>query len=226
MIASSRANEPAQTSAASTSASNMTDLNLKTSLWAHELAVPERGSLLLSHPELFTRSQQYFHQAVILLLDHGPQGSYGVMLNRPTQYQLRQVASSVQQLLEHFGDNKLYMGGDVGPTALIVITHNSNVAGADMVANGLYLVRIEDAAKAVASGSASPSDFKFFAQYAGWAPGQLEGECKRGVWFCAASSPAVVFNEELAKSDDDPLGKGYNMMWHHVLQLIGGGSQA
>jgi hypothetical protein len=57
--------------------------------WAHELSRPEAGCLLLAHPYMFRERQRYFYQAVILLLDHGPEGSYGIILNRPTQYKVR-----------------------------------------------------------------------------------------------------------------------------------------
>lgn len=57
--------------------------------WAHELSRPEPGCLLLAHPYMFRERQRYFYQAVILLLDHGPEGSYGIILNRPTQYKVR-----------------------------------------------------------------------------------------------------------------------------------------
>jgi hypothetical protein len=39
-----------------------------TPVWAHALPRPERGCLLLAHPMMFHSSQEYFYQAVILLL--------------------------------------------------------------------------------------------------------------------------------------------------------------
>jgi hypothetical protein len=60
--------------------------------WAHELSRPEPGCLLLAHPYMFRERQRYFYQAVILLLDHGPEGSYGIILNRPTQYKVSILA--------------------------------------------------------------------------------------------------------------------------------------
>jgi hypothetical protein len=70
--------------------------------WAHELPWPEKGCVLVAHPSLFVDRQTYFQQAVILLLDHGPNGSYGVILNKPTQYTMGQIKSSVAQLLSSF----------------------------------------------------------------------------------------------------------------------------
>jgi putative transcriptional regulator len=81
------------------------------------------------------------------------------------------------------------------------------------VTEGVYHHNVHGAAAAVAAGKADPSDFRFFAQYAGWAPGQLEEECKSGVWFCTAASPALTLNAELSNG---------RAMWHAVLQVMGG----
>lgn len=36
---------------------------------------------------------------------------------------------------------------------------------------------------------------RWYTNYAGWGAGQLEGECKRGVWFTAAASPALLLKD-------------------------------
>lgn len=53
-------------------------------LWAHPTEVPEVGGLLVAHPhapELL--GDPRYWQLVIFLLEHGPRGSRGVILNRP-----------------------------------------------------------------------------------------------------------------------------------------------
>lgn len=51
--------------------------------WAHLLKGAEPGCILLANPMLFDESQQYFRQAVILILDHAAEShSSGVILNR------------------------------------------------------------------------------------------------------------------------------------------------
>lgn len=157
--------------------------------------------------------QTYFYQSVILLLDHGPEGSYGIILNRPTQYRVSQIKSSVSQLLSAFGGNRLFMGGDCGDTAMVVLTHRGDVEGTTRVTDGVYHLNVHGACAAVDAGAAEPGDFRFFAQYAGWAPGQLEEECRSGVWFCTAASPALTLNTELSAG---------RAMWHALLQVMGG----
>ena len=67
-----------------------------------------------------------------------------------------------------------------------------------------------------------PTQFKWFAGYAGWGPRQLMQECQRGVWFTAAASPQLLIQPTGSGSaaDDsgerDPSsGKDY---WHKVCQ--------
>lgn len=50
---------------------------------------------------------------------------------------------------------------------------------------------MDEADRMVAAGKAKPEDFRFFLHLCGWAPGQLEAEIKRGVWFSAACSSNV-----------------------------------
>ncbi|KAJ9510191.1 hypothetical protein QJQ45_015666 [Haematococcus lacustris] len=55
---------------------------------------------------------------------------------------------------------------------------------------------------------------RFYAKYSGWGAGQLARECRAGVWFTAAASPAVILSEPDANGECDT--------WHRVLSLMGG----
>ena len=47
---------------------------------------------MLASDDEFKLGQQYFHQSVILILEHHDKGSMGVILNRPTQYNMGYVS--------------------------------------------------------------------------------------------------------------------------------------
>lgn len=121
------------------------------------------------------------------MLESGDGGALGVILNRPTQHALRDVSFAADAALTApFADNALWMGGDVGDGSVIVLARGgAAVDGATEVARGVRCCAIKDAAAAVRAGRAAPRDFRFFARYAGWGPGQLQREVKAGVW-CAA----------------------------------------
>lgn len=127
-------------------------------------------------------SQTYFRLAAILILECSDSGALGIILNRPSQYRLRDVQFTAGEAMGAFAGNKLYMGGDVGEGSVIVVTTSARVDGATEIAAGIRVATVADAAAAVRAGRAAPDEFRFFAQYSGWGPGQLQGECKRGVW--------------------------------------------
>eukprot|EP00955_Chlamydomonas_euryale_P048394 353950-Chlamydomonas_euryale.AAC.7 len=190
---------------------------------ASPLFQPEKGSLLLAHPMMFTNSQQYFYQSVILLLDHDESGSCGVILNRPSQYTLGQLALTKE--LAEFDNCRLFIGGDVGDGTLQLVHTTDGLAGSVEVGSnsgrmqlsvvkGVHLGGIEAARNKVATGEAPADDFRWFARYSGWGAGQLEGECRAGVWFTAAASPELI---KLLPKDSN--GRDY---WHQILQLMGG----
>ncbi|GFR40718.1 hypothetical protein Agub_g1325 [Astrephomene gubernaculifera] len=180
--------------------------------WAHAVPRPERGALLLAHPQLFQTSQTYFHRAAILVMEHGPQGSYGLILNRPSPLLLRDVQLSRPQ--PQFGECRVYMGGDVGQGEVQILHPHGHLSGAVEVVKGVYAGGMEAARQAVDAGSVQAGDFRWFNAYAGWAPGQLEAECRRGVWFPAAASPRLLL---------EPVAPGQGAAyWHRVMQMMGG----
>jgi len=157
-------------------------------------------------------SQTYFKLAAILILECNDGGALGIILNRPTQHQLRGVQFSSQETAA-FGDNKLWMGGDVGESSVIVVTTSAAVQDATEIAAGIRVCTISAAAAAVAAGKASPGEFRFFACYSGWGPGQLQRECKAGVWFVASVGSQLALDEGLAAGPE---------LWHEILTTMGG----
>ncbi|KAL6765736.1 hypothetical protein V8C86DRAFT_2448637 [Haematococcus lacustris] len=181
-------------------------------LWAHSIPGPEKGCLLLAHPLMFNSRQEYFFQSVILLLEHNDKGSFGVILNRPSVYTLSQL--QLTHPLPEFADCKLYVGGDVGDGGVHLLHSHADLEGSTEVVRGVNLGGIQAAQQAVAQGKAKAGDFRFYAKYSGWGAGQLARECRAGVWFTAAASPAVILSEPDANGECDT--------WHRVLSLMGG----
>jgi putative transcriptional regulator len=137
-----------------------------------------------------------------------------VILNRPTEHVLRDLAFTADEdATRPFADNRLYMGGDVGQSSTIVVTSSDAVVDATEVAAGIRVCTVGAAAAAVRAGKASAQEFRFFGQYSGWGPGQLQRECKAGVWFVASVSSQLALNEKLAVGTE---------LWHEVLMTMGG----
>lgn len=180
-------------------------------LWAHEIPVVEPGCLLLASPIYFTHSQQYFSQSVILVVAHGPEGTMGLILNKPTTHCISDFKTN---LGSEFGPCRLYLGGDVDESALNIVHDISSIPNAIEIIPGVYLGGFEGVHKAVINGVVDPKRLKIFTRYAGWGPGQLESEIRHQVWFPAAASRDVIMQSSNASKEES--------MWSSTLKLMGG----
>lgn len=134
------------------------------------------GQLLLATNEI---PDGPFVQSVVYVLRHDPGGAFGLVLNRPLS-------------------NGLYDGGPVDPSRMTVL-HTSEV----MTENSRrlpppadFLAVIEGAGAAEAINKATgphPRRHRVFSGYAGWAPGQLDVEIRRGHWIAAPYDEDAVF---------------------------------
>lgn len=82
-----------------------------------------------------------------------------------------------------FAANALYFGGDVGEGTVSFLHGSELVRGSAEVLPGVFVGGYDSACELVKAGDIAAKDFKFFARYCGWGPGQLESECARGVWY-------------------------------------------
>lgn len=63
---------------------------------------PMAGRLLIAEPFMF---DMYFRRTVVLLIDHSEEGSFGVVLNKPTFIKIKDVVDSFPDV-----DYPLYSG--------------------------------------------------------------------------------------------------------------------
>ena len=146
-----------------------------------------KGQLLIAAPQL----ADYFRRSVVLVLEHNADGAMGVVLNRPTE---TPVAEAVPELADLAGEDSLvHAGGPVNPDTVIAL---GEVDGEP------ELLGPDDT-------ELEPQRLRVFAGYAGWAPGQLDGELEEEAWITEPADP------------DDPFAEGD--LWPEVLQRKGGG---
>ncbi|KAA8495648.1 UPF0301 protein [Porphyridium purpureum] len=185
--------------------------------WAHEVAVPERGCLLLAAPVRFSAQQSYFVQAVICIVEHNSSGSIGFILNRPLTYSMDGVeleGSVGKQLKVLFTSSPVYMGGDVSTGTFSVIHKVPDLPDSVEVVKGVYAGGLEGLVTRKLEGKPVDADcVRFFSGYCGWSPGQLEREIQDGVWYLAACSPDII---------TAPCIQLKRPLWRQVLDLMGG----
>lgn len=92
-------------------------------------AKPKQGHLLLADPLL---TEEFFQRAVILLIDHNSDESFGLVLNHPSKLLL-------SDLFEHIElDLPIYNGGPVAQEQLFYLHRFTNIKGATQVTDNLY----------------------------------------------------------------------------------------
>jgi len=199
---------------------------LDPSQWAYDSGdVIEQGAVILGGIEQefgFGLRQQYFHKTVILVLDHSPTFTKGIILNRPTDLTLE---DDINPGLEW----RVWFGGDVeGLHARhpdIVCLHSLKDDRATKasipVMKDIRWTTFDNAKKLVKAGIASVSDFWVFVGYAGWGPSQLKGELERNSWYMAATDSQTLLKELARQSEGaDPRDAGLDT-WTLLMNMIG-----
>jgi putative transcriptional regulator len=169
--------------------------------------LPARGTFLVASPRLLDPN---FMHAVVLLCDHGPQGSYGVIVNRRGEITLSDLGSDAPLLKRR--DDPVWFGGPVGVEQLQVLHGLSDtVPGSLELLPGVRLGGDPGVLnQALGVGTDSWPATKFIVGYSGWGAKQLEDELREGAWVVCPANDRFVF-------DDDPL-----TLWRRVLRARGG----
>jgi putative transcriptional regulator len=151
-----------------------------------------KGRLLVATPSL---REPTFARTVIAMLEHDDDnGAVGVVLNRPVGLPLDEVVPAVSDLAT--APASLYDGGPVGPTTAIALglaADGADPEGWAYVVPPLVTVDLDHDPALL---RATLRALRVFAGYAGWAPGQLEGEIEEGSWYVVDALPLDPFTEE------------------------------
>lgn len=132
-----------------------------------------------------------FHRSVVLVCEHTLEGALGLVLTRPGPLRLEE--SLPGEVPQGFHGTPLFDGGPVQPTALSYL-HSAPAHLLGNVLPGLSIGhQVVDLHELMASGPPKLR-LKVFAGYAGWSPGQLDGELRRGSWLTAPAEVAAVFD--------------------------------
>ena len=156
------------------------------------------GQFLIAAPNM---GDPRFARTVILMVRHDRNGALGIIVNLSIEE--RPFASLLEMLGEKDakvdGKVRIFAGGPVQPEIGFVV-HSAEYARPETIAiDGHVAVTssrevLHDIAKAT-----GPRKFLVAFGYAGWAPGQLEGELDQRAWVTAPGDPQLIFDEERDK---------------------------
>ena len=160
---------------------------------------PERsfltGQLLIASP---TMGDPRFVQTVILMVQHDRNGALGIIINRPLGDR------PLVQLLEALGDTdprvagtvRIFAGGPVQPGIGFVL-HSTDYHRPDTVDidGHIAMTSSREILRDIGSNHGPKQSLVAFG-YAGWAPGQLEGELAHGFWYTTPQDANLVFDDD------------------------------
>ena len=152
-----------------------------------------------------------FHRAVVLLVHHDSDGTFGVVINRMTEITADTLCESIDLPWRGDPEEEICWGGPVQPqTGWVVFGEAGGWERTDDVrtlADGVHFAGSLDVLRQVASNP--PDDLRLLLGYAGWGPGQLEDELAEGAWLVAPLLNQVVF--------DVP----FHDMWAYTVRSLG-----
>lgn len=148
------------------------------------------GRLLIATPTL---ADGVFDRTVVLLIEHDDGGAMGLVLNDPS-------GTTLDEVMPEWSDvaappARVFVGGPVEQSIVFGLgrTRGGRTEGWTEVLDDLGVVDLSRDPVLVA---VEVARLRLFVGYAGWAPGQLEGEIEAGAWFAADARPDDAFHPD------------------------------
>jgi len=179
----------------------------------------EDPSINLTHHFLIAMpgmEDESFARSVVYLCEHSARGALGLVINKPSDIQLRQLFDKVELPLgrDDLAGVPVFQGGPV-QTERGFVLHEA-VFGGDAapgepvyastmtIPGGLEMTTSKDVLEALATG-AGPRKILVSLGYSAWGEGQLESELAENSWLTVAADPAVIFDTPVEQRYDKAL---------------------
>ncbi|PKP53016.1 MAG: hypothetical protein CVT92_06050 [Bacteroidetes bacterium HGW-Bacteroidetes-1] len=164
---------------------------------------PIKGRALIAEPLM---DEFYFGRAVILLIEHNDDGTFGMVMNKPSGALFNAIVTDFPEF-----DAMVYIGGPVETDKLFFIhTLGNEIPESSEIVPGLYWGGdIESVREMMTLGILKKDQIRFFLGYSGWSPKQLESELKRNAWVISETSSKLLLHTKPEK------------MWNSFLQRMG-----
>jgi putative transcriptional regulator len=142
----------------------------------------EKGKILIAEPSII--GDISFNRSIILIVEHGNNGSIGFILNKPMNLNISDLIPEIES------NFKIYNGGPVQQDNLYFIHKISDlIPESIMISAGLYWSgNFEYVLKLIKKGEINKNDIRFFLGYSGWDSNQLNNELNNNTWILSENS--------------------------------------
>jgi putative transcriptional regulator len=152
-----------------------------------------------------------FSGAVVFLCEHNDNGALGLVINRPTDINLKNLFEKVDLTLERddLAAAPVFFGGPVQTERGFVLHDSLDAEGGHYsstlkIAGGLEMTTSRDVLEALSNG-AGPKRVFITLGYSGWSAGQLEDEISRNGWLTVQAQPDIIFDTPVEQRYDKAL---------------------
>lgn len=148
---------------------------------------------LIAVPQL---EDGFFIRSVVLLIHHDETGAMGLVVNRPLDLELSEVAQQ-HGIEDSKASGQVFFGGPIEGFRGFVVHCGELCEDDTKIADGVLLTgSVEVLRTLLIDGQ---TDFRLYLGYAGWGPGQLDQELAAGDWVTGEFQPSYLFD---LKADD------------------------
>lgn len=148
---------------------------------------------------------------VVLLCHHDEEGSFGLLLNRPTNLCIDSESFELVDQPELGSPHRVFMGGPVQTEALFFLYRSGGVyPESKEILPGVHLCSSPETLKILKrEGLLDKNEVRFYLGYAGWSYFQLDCEASSDSWFVHPGKAEYIF------------GDPSHQLWLKVLTDIG-----
>ncbi len=165
----------------------------------------EKGTFLIASPDV---EAGIFFRGVILICEHNPNGSFGLVVNKSIELELPEEILNMKNLANP--NISIRAGGPI-QTNQMMLLHNYNAISDQTleICEGVYLGGDLQFLQDAMINTKGP-DIHLTFGYAGWTAGQLEREFLDGGWFLCPAQARHIFEVPPEK------------LWQTLLKEMGG----
>jgi putative transcriptional regulator len=151
---------------------------------------PAAGRFLVARRTL---DDPHFRQTVIYLLRHGPSGTVGLIINRPSGLNLSDALTGIDG--KNLTSRPMFFGGPVEFNTVSMLIRNEQESRlVEHIANDVYLSGDRSVLERLLAEKKPDNALHFYLGHAGWLPDQLTQEIRQEDWYVIDTDSAVIFS--------------------------------
>lgn len=165
----------------------------------------QKGTFLIATPDI---EGGIFFRAVVLVCEHNPNGSFGIVINKSLAIDLPEDIINIEDLANP--NVQIRAGGPVQTNQMMLLHTSPKIPQQTLeISDSVYLGGDLQFLQECVADPSGPNIFLCFG-YSGWGAGQLEREFLDGHWFLHPANKKHIFHTPPEK------------LWQTLLREMGG----